>query len=130
MMRMSNRYLLLIPALVLLAAPPMLGVDKTPSPTSDSTWLIDAAKAAAGAGKAAAPGATGKAFGWMQDAIGKGKAGAEALGAYDALTKGDKSLDPNYRPPGSPSVPSHCTAPDGTSSEGCNDCYAAAYRKL
>ncbi|HEX6322372.1 MAG TPA: hypothetical protein VFZ36_01500, partial [Vicinamibacterales bacterium] len=46
------------------------------------------------------------------------------------LTKGDKSLDPNYRPPGSPSVPSHCTAPDGTSSEGCNDCYAAAYRKL
>jgi hypothetical protein len=130
MMRTSNRYVLLIPVLLLLAAPRMVGVDKTPSPTSDAGWLVDAAKAAAGVGKAAAPGGTGKAFGWMQDAIGKGKAGADALGAYDALTDGDKALDPNYRPDGSPSVPSHCTAPDGKSSEGCSDCYEAAYRKL
>jgi hypothetical protein len=129
MMRISNRCLLLIPVLLLIASPRMIGVDKTPSPTSDAGWLLDAAKAAAGAG-ATAPGATGKAFGWVQDAIGAGQAGADALDAYDALTSGDKALDPSFQPPGSPSVPSHCTAPDGKSSEGCNDCYAAAYRKL
>lgn len=125
-----KRYMLATAAALLMAAVPIIGVSPAPTPTSDAGWLVDAAKAAAGAGKAAAPGGTGKAFGWMQDALGKGKAAAEALGAYDALTSGDKSLDPNYRPSGSPSVPSHCTAPDGKSSEGCNDCYAAAYRKL
>lgn len=130
---MTTRFVTATAVAMLLAAVPvanLAGLAPAPTPTSDAGWLIDAAKAAAGAGKAAAPGGTGKAFGWMQDALGKGKAAAEALGAYDALTKGDKSLDPNYRPSGSPSVPAHCTAPDGTNSEGCNDCYAAAYRKL
>ncbi|MDQ3068511.1 MAG: hypothetical protein M3R55_02130 [Acidobacteriota bacterium] len=120
----------LIPAILLLALPGILRGDTPPSPVSETGWLIDAAKAGATAGKGL-PGAVGQTSGWIADALGKGgKAGAEALGAYDPLTKGDQALDPNYRPQGSPSVPSHCTAPDGKSSEGCNDCYAAAYRKL
>jgi hypothetical protein len=81
------------------------------------------------AGKSA-PGPTGQAFGWVHDAMGKGKAGADLLQSYGPLTTGDKAADPNYRPSGAPSVPAHCTAPDGKSSEGCNDCYAQAYRKL
>lgn len=129
MMRTLNRYLLLIAAVLLLGGSQMLGAD-APAPASDTGWLVDAAQAAAGAAKAAAPGGTGEAFGWVQDAIGKGKEGADALDAYDALSKSDKALDPNYRPEGSPTVPSHCTAPDGKSGESCNDCYAAAYRKL
>jgi hypothetical protein len=120
-------------ATVLAAAPIVRAVaqDKAPTSTSDAAWLTDAAKAAASSAGKALPGAVGKTFGWIGDAIGKGgKAGTELLGAYDPLTSGDKSLDPNYRPSGTPSVPSHCTAPDGKSSEGCNDCYASAYRKL
>ena len=116
------------PALLLL--PGLLAFESTPTPMSDSGWLVDAANAAVGVGKAIAPGGTGKAFGWVQDAIGKAKAGADALDAYDTLSKGDKTLDPNYKPSGSPSVPSHCTAPDGKGGEGCNDCFAAAHRKL
>lgn len=117
-----------MPALFLL--PGLLALDPAPSPISGTDWLVDAAQKAAGVAKNTAPGATGKAFGWIEDAIGKGKSGADALKDYDALSNNDKALDPNYRPPGSPSVPSHCTAPDGTGSEGCNDCFAAAHRKL
>lgn len=124
-----KRYLLATAVSLLIAAPPIMALEPGPTPTSDAGWLTDAAKAAVAAGKSA-PGPTGQAFGWVQDAIGKGEAAAGALDAYGALTKGDKSLDPNYRPEGSPDIPSHCTAPDGKSSEGCNDCYAAAYRKL
>jgi hypothetical protein len=116
------------PALLLL--PGMLALESAPTPVSGTDWLVDAAQKAAGIGKAAAPGPTGKAFGWFEDAIGKGKAGKDALDSYDALSKGDKALDPNYHPAGSPAVPSHCTAPDGKGGEGCNDCYAAAHRKL
>lgn len=120
-----------VPALLLLALlPGSLLADSTPTPISGTDWLFGAANAALGAGKAAAPGGTGKAIGWVQDALGKGKAGKDALDSYGALTDADKALDPNYRPSGSPSVPSHCTAPDGKSGEGCNDCFAAAHRKL
>ena len=115
---------------MLLLLPGMLALDSTPTPVSGTDWLIDAAQKAAGIAKNTAPGPTGKAFGWVEDAIGKGKAGKDALDAYDTLSKSDKSLDPNYRPAGSPNVPSHCTAPDGKGAEGCNDCYAAAHRKL
>jgi hypothetical protein len=129
-MRSSSRdWMASLAAVLLLAAAPMLRGD-TPSSISGTGWLVDAAKAASGAAKAAAPGPTGQAFGWIQDALSKGKAGADMLGAYGPLTKGDEALDPNYRPPGSPSVPAHCTAPDGKSGESCNDCYASAYRKL
>ena len=117
-----------LPMLVLL--PGMLAIDTTPTPITGTDWLVDAANAALGAGKAAAPGGTGKAIGWVQDALGKGKSGKEALDSYGALSNNDKALDPNYRPSGSPNVPSHCTAPDGKGSEGCNDCFAAAHRKL
>ena len=117
-------------AMPLLLLPGMLALDPAPTPTSDAGWLVDAANAAVGVGKAIAPGGTGKAFGWVQDAINKTKTGADALDAYDTLSKNDKSLDPNYQPSGSPSVPSHCTAPDGKGGEGCNDCFAAAHRKL
>lgn len=129
MKTMWTRYLLATATAVLLAAAPILGIEPGPTPTSDAGWIVDAGKAAVAAGKSA-PGPTGQAFGWVQDAIGKGEAGAGMLDAYGALTKGDQSLDPNYRPDGSPNVPAHCTAPDGTSSEGCNECYASAYRKL
>lgn len=133
MSAVSKRVLLATTVAVLLAAAPIIrlaALTPAPTPTAGADWLVDAAKSAAAAGKAVAPGGTGKAFGWVEDALGKGKAAADALGAYDALSKGDKALDPDYRPAGSPSVPSHCTAPDGTSSEGCSDCYATAYRKL
>jgi len=116
--------------LLLVVVPVLLANSDPPNPTSDAGWLFDAANAAVGAAKTAAPGATGQAFGWVQDAMGKGKAGAEMLGAYGPLTDGDKALDPNFRPPGSPAVPASCTAPDGKSGEGCNDCYAKAYGKL
>ncbi len=131
MTSMWKRYLLATATAVLMAAPPIMGLDTAPTPTSEAGWLTDAAKAGAPTAGKALPGAVGKTFGWIGDAIGKGgKAGVDLLGAYDALTPGDKSLDPDYRPDGSPKVPSHCTASDGTTSPGCNDCYAAAYRKL
>lgn len=124
-----KRYCAATAAAVLLAAPPIMAIEPGPASTSDAGWLTDAAKAAVAAG-ASAPGPTGEAFGWVQDAIGKGEAGAGMLDSYNTLTQGDKSLDPNYRPEGSPDIPAHCTAPDGKGSPGCSDCYAAAYRKL
>lgn len=131
MKAMSRRFLVATAAALLLAAAPIVGLEPGPTSTAEAGWLTDAVKAGASTAGKALPGAVGKTAGWIGDAIGKGgKAGVELLGAYDPLTKGDKSLDPDYRPDGSPKVPSHCTAPDGTTSPGCNDCYAGAYRKL
>ncbi|HXG55077.1 MAG TPA: hypothetical protein VNJ03_06825 [Vicinamibacterales bacterium] len=125
---MSKRLAFLIPAVALLALPRAVGGEPTPSFIPGSGWIMEAGKAATGGTTGGLP---GKAMGWINDAFGKGgKAGAEALAAYEPLTKGDKAADPNHQPSGSPKVPSHCTAPDGTKTEGCNDCYAAAYRKL
>jgi len=124
-----KRLRLIGPAIAFLLAPQMREGASAQTSVSSTQWLLDAAKTAATAGKTA-PGAVGAGFGWLETAVGKGKAGAEMLDAYTPLTQGDKALDPNYRPPGTPSVPAHCTAPDGSKSEGCNECYAAAYRKL
>jgi len=126
MTRPAKSVVLVTVVLAVLSAPRPLEGQATIAPTMDTRWLGDVAKAGTGGVSG-----SGAAIGWLQDAFGKGlKPGAEALDAYKPLSDGDKSLDPNYRPPGSPNVPSHCTAPDGKSSEGCNDCYAAAYRKL
>ncbi len=125
MRRVASTFVV-IAAVALL--PHVLEGGGTFAPVPSTGWLMEAGKAATGG---TGGGAAGKALGWVQDAFGKGgKAAAEALDAYKPLTDGDKSLDTDYRPAGSPSVPSHCTAPDGKSSPGCNECYAGAYRKL
>ena len=125
---MRKSFALAAGVLALLIAPPVITGQVTFAPVPGTGWLTDAGKAATGASGGGVAGGT---LAFLQDAFGKGgKAAAEALDAYKPLTNGDKALDPNHNPPGSPSVPSHCTAADGKSSPGCNECYAAAYRKL
>jgi hypothetical protein len=52
-------------------------------------------------------------------------AAKELQKAFKALTPGDARAVPEYRPAGTPGVPSHCVVPNG-----CNACYTSAYRDL
>lgn len=45
--------------------------------------------------------------------------------AHDALVPDDRQFEPDYTPPGSPTVPSSCAG-----SEKCNECYEQAVRKI
>jgi hypothetical protein len=64
-------------------------------------------------------------LGWLNTALKAATSGSDFLETFAPLTAEDKGYDPNYNPPGSPQIPSHCAG-----SNGCGDCYQTAYDEL
>ena len=46
---------------------------------------------------------------------------------FSPLVPGDTDFDPNFDPPGAPTIPVHCEVSGG---DACRQCYDSAYRKL
>ncbi|NKI34017.1 hypothetical protein HFP89_02405 [Wenzhouxiangella sp. XN79A] len=51
----------------------------------------------------------------------------EFADSSQALDPGDLEFDPDYEPPGAPSLPVHCDVSGG---DRCRQCYDSAYRKI
>lgn len=91
-----------------------------PSWNNDKPGLKDVGKAALGQGKALQQGLEGplktlKALNDMQ------KMGKD----LDTLSNDDKRMEPDYKPPGTPDVPSKCLE-----NKACRPCYTEAYDKV
>ena len=64
-------------------------------------------------------------FAGLKDAIKGAKEAGKALDKYEPLNNNDKRLEPNYKPPGTPAVPSKCYE-----NKACKPCYDDAYGKV
>ncbi len=69
--------------------------------------------------------AAGTGIGWLSWGVGTMRSLQELREAYQTLTQQDATLEPDYRPPGSPEVPSSCEGNDE-----CGDCYRQALASL
>ena len=77
-----------------------------------------------------------KGFGWMKTAIDSQKTAAELFDAYQALTREDRRMEPDYSPAGMPQIPARCAPPpakthaEATAGGACGACFQEAYRQL
>jgi hypothetical protein len=69
--------------------------------------------------------AAGTGIEWLDWGINTARDLNDLRESYEALTRDDPTLEPDYRPPGTPDVPSSCEG-----NEGCGDCYRQALADL
>jgi len=118
--------------LIGLATPPAVALAQPSPRVAEAQRVADeyaaqsrAAREAADQRGAAASSAGGTGISWLTWGIQAVNSLRDLRDSYNTLTDRDPSYDPNYTPPGAPRVPSNC---QGT--EGCGDCYRAAYGDL